>query len=74
MRKDSDCDKVLNLLKDGNWWNVLDIMRIIKPGCINWACRSRISELNSRGYNIVSRKSKENKCFEYRLVNSVQQG
>mgnify|MGYP001591450754 CR=1 FL=1 len=53
------------------WHNAIDLMKDLKPGCVNWALRSRVSDLNktlpSKGFHIESRIGK-NRCAEYRLV------
>ena len=55
----------------------MDLHRALKPGCVNWALRSRISNLNERflgkrePWLIESRRAK-NGCNEYRLVKLVE--
>ena len=57
----------------GEWWNVIDISRILKPGCVNWAVRSRRCNLNKRFFEkkepyYIERRTGENGCADYRLV------
>ena len=54
----TDCDLVLSVLKDGRPHHVIEICRICKPGCINFAARSRIADLRRKGLNIVNLRSK----------------
>lgn len=63
----SDCDLILNALADGEWYNAIELHRTVKPGCVNWALRSRISDLKRKGYEIESRID-ANKQAAYRLV------
>lgn len=70
----TDCDLVFQyLLGRPGWHNAVDMMLELKPGAVNWALRSRISDLNRRGmpshptgFRIESRLG-ENGCAEYRL-------
>ena len=55
------------------WWNVIDISRILKHNCVNWAIRSRRSDLNKRFIvkkepYYIERRLGENGCAEYKLV------
>ena len=50
----TDCEIILQILSDGKPHNVIEIMQRGKPGCINWAVRSRISDLKKKGHNIRS--------------------
>jgi hypothetical protein len=63
----TDCEIVLNILMDGKWWNVIDIMTAGKPGSKNWAVRSRIADLRRKGYKIEGLRG-ANGCQDYRLV------
>ncbi len=67
MKQLSDCNLILNYLKDGEWHNAAVIMSDLKPGCYAWALRSRISNLRQRGYIIESRIG-YNKLAEYRII------
>lgn len=69
----TDSEIILNILSGGNWVNVIKIMEIGKPGCINWAVRSRISDLRKKGYNIISEIA-ENGCAKYKLIKKIEQG
>ena len=62
----TDCEIILAILKDHEWHNIVDIMRDAKPGAVNWAVRSRVSDLGKKGYKIDHRIGK-NHCAEYRL-------
>ena len=68
MKKPSDCDLILEyLISNEGWNNAIDMHRSIKPNCVNWALRSRCSDLRRKGYNIESRIG-ANRQAEYRLV------
>ena len=69
----TDCELIMLILTDGKWHNVIDIMRQGKPGAVNWAVRSRISDLNRKfsrdraGFFIESRID-VNRQAKYRLI------
>ena len=63
----SGCSLILSELQDGQWHSVIQLMMKLKPNSINWAVRSRISELKRKGHNIQSRIGGSG-CAEYRLV------
>lgn len=63
----TDCELVLKILSDGQFHNILEIMQRAKPGCINFAARSRISDLKRKGYQIESELD-TNGCAKYRLL------
>lgn len=65
-KEGSDCDIILKYIIDEEWHNTIDAQRTLKPNCINWAFRSRISDLKKKGYFIESRIG-ENGCAEYQL-------
>ena len=68
--KQTDCDIIYQYLKSRPGWNNgISMSRDLKPGCVNWAYRSRISEINKRlvGERIESRIN-ETGCAAYRLV------
>ena len=69
----TDCKIILDLLSDGKWWNVIDLMHTAKPGAINFACRSRIADLRKKGFHIISEIA-ENGCAKYRWVQKSEQG
>ena len=50
----TDCEIILQILSDGKPHNVIEIMQRGKPGAINWAVRSRVSDLKKKGHNIRS--------------------
>ena len=52
----TDAELVLNILSDYKPHGALEIMQRAKPGCINWALRSRIADLRNKGYNIPKNK------------------
>jgi hypothetical protein len=67
----TDSHIIYEILADGQWHNGIEIARRGKPGCVNWAYRSRIScdmnpKLHLAGQNINSRLGK-NRMAEYRL-------
>ena len=61
------CEIILNILKDCQWHHIIEICNKGKPGAINWAVRSRISDLKKSGYTIESRIAKDGQA-EYKLV------
>ena len=65
-RKISDCNLILTYLSDCQWHNAIEIAKALKPGCINWALRSRISNLKQKHWDIESRLG-YNRMAEYRL-------
>ena len=71
----TDSELILNILADGEWHNVITIMKQGKPGAINWAVRSRVSDLKKKlrpeGYDIDSRIG-ENGQAEYMLIPAPQ--
>ena len=70
MTKITDCELIYNVLKDGQWHNAVDICLICKPNAVNWALRSRISDLKKKlRKNMVDIKSKidTNGCAKYRF-------
>jgi hypothetical protein len=60
-------EKILEVLADGEWHNVIDIMRIAFPGRINVAIRARIANINEHGIKTYSRIG-NNGQGEYRLT------
>lgn len=70
--KPTDVELVYNVLKDGAVHNVIDICYICKPKAINWACRSRISDLKKKliplGKTIKMDIDKVNGCANYQIV------
>jgi len=66
----TDGQIIIEILSDNRWHHVLDIMQRGKPGAINWAVRSRISDLKKKGCQIESRLD-ENGMAEYRLIPQV---
>jgi len=67
----TDCEIILKILSDGEWHNIIEICYRGKPQAINWAVRSRISNLKQKGYNIISKIGK-NRQGEYRLITEKQ--
>jgi len=67
----TDCEIILQILSDFKWHNVIEIMQRAKPGCINFACRSRISDLKKKGYQIES-EIDTNGQARYRLLMSAE--
>jgi hypothetical protein len=65
----TDAEIILNILSDGNYHNILEIIHRAKPCCINFAARSRISDLRKKGYSIES-EIDTNGCAKYRLKNA----
>lgn len=63
----TDCELVLNYLRDGQWHNIIDMHIALKPNARNWACRSRVSDLRSMGH-IIDRRIGKNGQAEYRLI------
>ena len=63
----TDCELILNYLSDGQWHNGITMSKDLKPNCINWAYRSRISNLRQKGF-VIERRLGENGCAEYHLV------
>jgi hypothetical protein len=71
-KKKTHCEMILDYLKEsGDWCNVIDIMKDLKPGAINWSVRSRISNLREKGYNIES-KIDINGQGSYRLLGKIK--
>ena len=74
----TDSQLILEYLKTHpGYQNAIDMMRDMKPGCIAWAMRSRISDLNRKvlpgtGMWIESRIAK-NGMADYRLVSKEVQ-
>lgn len=70
---DTGCGLIFNYLLDEQWHNIINIMRDLKPGCVNWAVRSRISDLKKKflRYNLpyeIENRIGENGQAEYKLV------
>lgn len=70
---DTDCGLIFSYLLNKGWVNIIDIMRDLKPGCINWAVRSRIPDLKNKflRYNMpyrIENRIGENGQAEYKLV------
>ena len=64
----TDCALILDYLADGQWHNIIQMTKDLKPGCTNWAGRSRISDLIlKKKFNIESRIG-FNGCSDYRLI------
>jgi len=63
----TDCEVILQILSDGRPHNVIEIMQRGKPGAINWAVRSRVSDLKRKGHDIRSWTGK-NKQAVYQLL------
>lgn len=57
-KEGTDCWLVLQVLKDLKSHHIQDICASCKPGAVNWACRSRISNLRDMGYNIINLREK----------------
>lgn len=70
LKEGTDCFFIYNILLDERWHNVIDIMQRRSPTIINWAVRSRISNLNDKlkgtGWFIDSRIG-SNRQGEYLL-------
>jgi len=62
----TNCEMILKVLKDGQWHHVLNIIQAVKPGAVNFACRSRISDLKKKGHSIERRIAADGQA-EYRL-------
>lgn len=65
----SDCSLILGYLQDHEWHNGITMSKDLKPNCINWAYRSRISNLKEKGH-IIDHRIGENGCAEYKLISS----
>jgi len=72
----TDCALVFDYLASRPGWHcVVDMMRFLKPDAVNWALRSRVSDLNRKfakeglPYKIESRLG-ESGCADYRLVST----
>src|SRR3990167_3900037 len=68
----TDSDLILSYLQRyPGWQNAARMMKDMKPGCVGWAMRSRISDLNKKlpqeGLMIESRIGKDGMA-EYKLV------
>ena len=63
----TDCEIILQILKDYQWHNIIEIMKQGKPFSVNWAVRSRVSDLKKRGCIIESRIGKNGQA-EYKLL------
>lgn len=70
LREGTDNHFIYKLLLDGSWWNVIDIMKARGPHIVNWAVRSRVSNLNTRlkpfGFKVDARLG-VNRQGEYKL-------
>jgi len=67
----TDCAIILQILSDGKPHSVIEIMQRGKPGCINWAVRSRISDLRKKGYCIISWIG-DNRQAVYQLLPAIK--
>ena len=67
----TDCEIILQILRDGRPHNVIEIMQKAKPGAINFACRSRVSDLKKKGHNIISWIG-ENRQAVYQLLPAIK--
>lgn len=67
-RKPSQCDRILRVLRDGNWHSAAEIHQRCGYSRLN----SRISELRRRGHNILPSRRVEGasgpEAYEYRLI------
>lgn len=68
----TDEQLIYNLLRDRKPRSIINIMQVLKPGCINWACRSRISDLNKKlisdGTGEIVNLSKGNELAVYQFI------
>jgi hypothetical protein len=68
----TDKDLILWALGDRQWHNIIQLSQMCKPGCVNWAARSRISEINKdliSKNQIIRKRIADNGCADYRLGN-----
>ena len=72
IKPNTDCYFILNILKDYKWHNVIDIMQSKSDNRVNWAVRSRISDLKKKGFNIISLIDK-NRQAKYKLIPNLAQ-
>ena len=61
------------LLNHPGYHNAIQLHHTLKPGCVNWALRSRISNLRdkfrlNREPYIIQKRIGENGCAEYSLI------
>ncbi len=70
----TDCDLIYEYLKDHQWHNVVDMCLSLKPNAVNWAVRSRISNLNKSFQKIeppeeeIESKIDTNGQSKYKLI------
>jgi len=54
----TDCELILDVLKDLRPHHIQEIFDKCKPNARNWAIKSRISNLRAKGYDIVNLRDK----------------